>query len=509
MSNRPRATSYVEVDVVTLLSGLIRKLRFLIVFICIVAAVTFFALDRIEPIYQSHATILVQVGESAATLTAGSDGGRTDAILDQEAIASHVQFIQSGDLAKRVSRNLHLASRAEFNPALAQPSMVDTWLARSGLANDEDDTTVEERVLKAYYAKLATHALGKSGVIGIDFWSTDPELAANAANAIAEGYVAIQRTAKRETATDVRIISRAAPSSKPAFPKKVQMTAMTTVAALILGIAIILLRELASGWPVRRVGFHRASPTVSGIVPVDHQARSMDDRSARRIMPCEPTLVPALVDRVEESVAAIAGEIDDGDAKRILVTLAEGCEENGRPLAAVALARVLARTEARVVVVDLRSDDANTISMGEAGGDLPGFTQLLDGKASFAQVIFRDRGSRVHFIPAGRSPPTPEVLDDERVETVLSALTLTYDYVILDVPDDMIAVAGPGSDVAVVVSQYGAADPRTESALDRVEAVTDATIQLLVVDSTREEAGADALGVLEPAWGKATTDEAA
>ena len=31
-------------------------------------------------------------------------------------------------------------------------------------------------------------------------------------------------------------------------------------------------------------------------------------------------------------------------------------------------------------------------------------TDLYAGDASFAQVIFRDRKSRAHFIPAGRKP---------------------------------------------------------------------------------------------------------
>ena len=95
------------------------------------------------------------------------------------------------------------------------------------------------------------------------------------------------------------------------------------------------------------------------------------------------------------------------------MTLAEGTDGDGRPLAAVALARALARTDARVVLVDFRGDGADAASMGE-GADLPGFSDLFDGEASFAQVIFRDRNSRVHFIPSGRKPLTPELASDER-----------------------------------------------------------------------------------------------
>ncbi len=280
---------------------------------------------------------------------------------------------------------------------------------------------------------------------------------------------------------DARIISRAAVSNVPSFPKKGPMTVMAAVAALILSIAFILLRELASGRPLRPVQFPELLPVVPDAMPIGGHLRWADDHSVRRMMPNEPTLAPNLVDHVEELLTAIAGEIIADRAKRVLVTLAEGSDENGRPLAAVALARALARADIRAVVVDFRGDDANAISMGEAG-DLPGFSDLFDGGASFAQVIFRDRRSRVHFIPAGRQPLAPELLTDERLETILSALALTYDCVVLDASDAMIATLGPTANLAVVVSEVGAADPRTKAAFDRIKAVSGAKTLLLMVD---------------------------
>jgi septum formation inhibitor-activating ATPase MinD len=198
-------------------------------------------------------------------------------------------------------------------------------------------------------------------------------------------------------------------------------------------------------------------------------------------MPNEPTLAPEMVDRVEESLRSIAGEIVTAGQKRVLVTLAEGSDSDGRPLGAVALARALARTDARVVLVDFRGDGADAQSMGE-GSDLPGFSDLFDGEASFAQVIFRDRKSRVHFIPAGRKPLSAGLLDPEHLETMLAALTLTYDFVLIDAGDEMIPGIGPGCGVAMVVSEFSAADPRTTNAFDRVTAISDARILLLVVD---------------------------
>jgi succinoglycan biosynthesis transport protein ExoP len=706
MDNRSAALTDVEIDVGALLSSLIRKLPYLIVFLGIVAVGTYVGLGQIPPVYKSEATVLIETGESDLTRTPDSGAGQAGNLpLDEQAIASQVQLIRSRDLAETVAKKLDLASRPEFDPTLAPPSALDEFLARYGLGGQPTDSSPEERVLHAYYDRLSVYTVDRSRVIGVDFSSTDPKLAAAAANAIAEGYIALQRDAKRSVTSDAaaflssqiddlrgkvvaaeakvedfrsrndlftsggqdaatlpeqqladlnsqlssvraervaaeakaaqiraaldaggtpnvpdvvnspliqrlveqqvalksqiaqlsatlgpqhprmkelnaqvadlngqitaearkvldsaeaetklaaaredeinrsladlkaaaarandagvqlralereaaaqrdlldsylrryrealareqtdylpadaRVISQAAVSIEPDFPKKVPMTAAVTVMALILAIAFVLLRELASGRPMRRVVFAGPVPMVPDAIPVDGHLRWADDHSVRRMMPSEPTLAPALIDRVEQSLAAIASDIVHREVKRIVVTLAEGCEDDGRPLAAVALARALARTEARVVVVDFRGDDADAVSMGE-GGSLPGFTDLVDGEASFAQVIFRDRKSRVHFIPAGQRPLEAELIAGERLETILSALTLTYDYVVLDARDDMIAGLAPGSGVAVVVSEFGAADPRTRSAFDRIKAVSEADIQLLVVDagSARDE----------------------
>jgi uncharacterized protein involved in exopolysaccharide biosynthesis len=288
---------------------------------------------------------------------------------------------------------------------------------------------------------------------------------------------ALAREQGNDLPADARVISRAAVSMQPDFPKKIPMTAAATFAALILAIAFILLRELASGRPMRRVVL--GPQAIAAADPA--RARRGDEQGVHRVTPVEPTLVPEMIDRVEESLKDITHRVIESGQKRILVTLAEGSDSDGRPLGAVALARALARTDARVVLVDFRGDGADATSMGE-GTDLPGFSDLFDGDASFAQVIFRDRKSRVHFIPAGRKPLTRGVLDDERLETVLSALTLTYDYVLLDATDEMIPAIGAGCGVAMVVSEFGAGDPRTMTAFHRVRDVSEAETMLLVVD---------------------------
>ena len=91
-------------------------------------------------------------------------------------------------------------------------------------------------------------------------------------------------------------------------------------------------------------------------------------------------------------------------------------------------------------------------------------------------MIFRDRRSRAHFIPAGLQPIRPEALSGERLATLLAALDHTYDHVVIDCPDDAIAGMAPGADAALVASEYVNADPRTVRAVARIAKVSAARI---------------------------------
>jgi succinoglycan biosynthesis transport protein ExoP len=710
MNMRPIPQSAdVEIDVRALFRSILRALQYIVVIALLVGAATYFLLSRIPPEYRSEATVLIQTGESDLTRTGAGAG--SDAILDQEAVASQVQLIRSRDLARAVAAKLQLQTRPEFDPALEGGSLIGNLMAMVGLSKDPLGASVEERVLDRFVEKLDVYAVDKSRVIVIGFSSRDPKLAAEVPNEVAAEYIALQRSVKRDTTADAtkwlqaeiddlrtkvrdaeakvetfrssndlfsgggatpstlpqqqlsdlnaelarvragradaeakttqiraaikagtalsqsdvinspliqrlveqqvalraslaqlsatllpahprvrelraqvadldkqveneaqkvlagleaeaslsrsredeilrsltglktvtatangaevqlralereaaaqrdlldtylrryrealsrqngdylpadaRIISRAAQPIQPYFPKKPQMSAAAAIGAGLLMIAFIVIRELASGRPMRRQTPH----PVPAAVPAADAAgqRWSDDSAVRRMMPAGPTIAPPVIDRVEESLKSIAGEIVAIRAKRVIVTLAEESDANGRPLAAVALARAIARIDVRPVVIDFRGDGANSLSMGETA-ELPGFSDLFAGGASFAQAIFRDRRSRVHFIPAGLGP-LPEDLAGERMNAILQALDLTYDHVILDAGNDLIPVLAPEATVAVVVSEHGNEDTRTQEAFARVTSVSAAKIMLLVVDPAPDEEPATEAADIEP-----------
>ena len=76
--------------------------------------------------------------------------------------------------------------------------MLKVVLSLFGIGRDPGSMTKEERTLESYYDRLNVYAVEKSRVIGIDFLSNDPDLAARVANSIAETYLKMQQTAKQD-----------------------------------------------------------------------------------------------------------------------------------------------------------------------------------------------------------------------------------------------------------------------------------------------------------------------
>lgn len=287
---------------------------------------------------------------------------------------------------------------------------------------------------------------------------------------------------------DARVISRASVPLEPSFPRRLPITIAATVALLLLAIAFILIRELMSGRALRRIVFD-PGPLVGHAAPVDGRLRWSEGGDVRRLMPAEPTLAPGAAPDAPDTLRELVDRIVDSHAKRVVISLAEA-PVNGRPLAAVSLARQLSRRGNRVLLIDLHSDGADGNAMAASKETLPGFSDLYAGEASFAQAIFRDRQSRAHLIPRGISALPVDLAGTERFATILDALDHTYEHILLDV-DQELAVSLAGSASAVVlVTESEASDPRTTRAYDALTAASSAEKVMLLIADVRPNGSA-------------------
>src|SRR5262247_1183200 len=187
-----------ELDLGAVGRALMRKKLWVIMPTLVVAALAFVTVNLVSPRYRSEARLLIEGRENVFLRPEAEKLAERERPVDPEAVSSQVQLVLSRDLARKVIRDLKLAERPEFDPAAHGVSILRHMLGLAGLAKDPLRMSAEERVLEAYYERLTAFAVDKSRVIAVEFSSSDPDLAAKAANAIAEAYLALQQGAKQD-----------------------------------------------------------------------------------------------------------------------------------------------------------------------------------------------------------------------------------------------------------------------------------------------------------------------
>jgi exopolysaccharide transport family protein len=197
MSGVQSSAADIDVDLGRLFGSLLSHWK-RIVFVAL--AVTGLALAlalQATPLYRGETRILIEPRESVFTRPETSAADDRP-LLDEEGIASQVQVITSTDLLKAVARKLNLARLPEFDDA-ADMSILERLLVVAGLKADPNEILPEERVLKTFREKLEVYSVENSRVIVIAMSSSDPKLAAEISNALADEYIAMQGAAKLQS----------------------------------------------------------------------------------------------------------------------------------------------------------------------------------------------------------------------------------------------------------------------------------------------------------------------
>ena len=195
----PAGNSETDLDLPALGAALWRKRRLIIIPTLLAALGAYAAVQLVTPKYSSETRIFIE-GRGNVYLRPDADRTINDPTIDAEAVTSQAQIILSRDLAIEVIKKLNLGALPEFDPTLNGVSPLRSLLGLLGLTKDPLSMTHEERVLNSYYDRLSVSPLEKSRIINIDFLSSDPELAAKVANAIADAYLVRQREAQEDQA---------------------------------------------------------------------------------------------------------------------------------------------------------------------------------------------------------------------------------------------------------------------------------------------------------------------
>jgi uncharacterized protein involved in exopolysaccharide biosynthesis len=642
-ADRPAAAQAGELDFLAIGQALARKRSWIIVPTVLAAVLSITAVNMITPRYKSEVRILID-GRENIFLRPNGERAEDRNALDAEAVTSQVQLLLSRDLARDIIKKNRLAELPEFDPVLRGFSPLKSLLALIGIGRDPLSLTPEERVLDAYSERFAAYAVDKSRVIVIEFQSRDPDLAAQVANSIADGYLVLQQGARRDQAksagqwlsgeieslrkkvadaesrvedfrsksslfvgtnnttlsnqqmgelntqlnnaralksdaeskarliremlqtgkpiesadvlnselirrlseqrvtlraqlaeqsstlldnhprikelkaqladldrqirdeasklsrsldndariaggrveslnasldqlkklassangqdvqlralereakaqrdllesylakyreattrenieaapADGRIISRASVSNSPAYPKKLPIVLIATLATLMLATGTIVTGELL------RMTIPRAAAafgSASASAPVRVPASGGFATSAER-MPASDSFAAPIAPDIEsefDEVEQLAGQLLAAGAAARKVTILGTASSQSITQTALTIARLIARS-AKVIVVDLTATSP-TISAVSVDPNAPGLAELMQGEASFTQVITKDRLSRAQLVSSGRPGSDRTLLQSPRLGLAIDALLNVYDHVLLD-----------------------------------------------------------------------------
>jgi polysaccharide biosynthesis transport protein len=270
------------------------------------------------------------------------------------------------------------------------------------------------------------------------------EREAKAQRDLLESYLAKYREANtRENLeaapADGRIISRASVSNTPAYPKKLPIVLIATLATLMLSTGAIVTGELFRMTAPRAVAAFASAPaavrvpaaaaSVAVTEPEPEFEPELEPEPAAESAAVASSPAPDMMSTLSE-IERLADDLRDAGAAARKITVLGTASNESITLTALTIARLIAGN-AKVVVVDLVAASP-TISAVSVDPTAPGLAELMLGEASFAQIITRDRLSRVHLVSSGRSGSDPALLQSPRLGLAIDALLRVYDHVVLD-----------------------------------------------------------------------------
>ena len=274
--------------------------------------------------------------------------------------------------------------------------------------------------------------------------------------------------ARQETVampSDGRIVSQAVVPSQPTFPKKVPVLIFATLSGFVLSLSFVVGAELLSGRAFVPLASNQAGSTQMGpkSQPLPGHFNTAVGQACVRPPPKAafnpssgfvPDLIGPIQHRIEQTPSA--------SGLCVLVT-------GDQPLAfaqGLTLARNLAQSK-DVVLLDLEGKSADQFGLSALRRGA-GIVQLLEGEASFSEVIRRDRQPQLHLVGRGQGGMlTPSDLD-----MIVDTLTDHYDHLVILAPhpehSDLTLSLAPLADFVVLVPDSGEDEAQLKSIVQTI-----------------------------------------
>jgi len=237
-----------------------------------------------------------------------------------------------------------------------------------------------------------------------------------------------------------RIISHAQISTIPSFPKKGPIIILAFLAALMVGCTIAFLMEMLA-IPVTAINVApvpKADYVKPAIAPKTSPAPGRKFNGPAKVSVAgyltpvyADTAVALTPDPVVFGPIVHALESNKLATNARCILMATDSHHKGDMPAIIDLARALAHMEHSVLLIDANFRNPElTKALGQNGG--AGLSDLLQGHATFTDVIVCDQNSKAHVMFAGTNPAEARsLLGAEPMDTLLEALASAYEFILI------------------------------------------------------------------------------
>lgn len=201
----------------------LRRSRLVLLTLLVLNSIAILAVYHVKPRYTAEATLIIGPRQAQVLDLKGVLAGLTG---ESDVIESEIQVLRSRRIARAIVQQLHLDQNPEFNPKLWEPGLLTrlrdnayawwnalltrlppSWrllapaTASSSAFSADATNTVSARdplalTIDTVLRHLWVTPKGRSRVLAVAFDSSDPVLAAAAANAVADAYMADQLKTK-------------------------------------------------------------------------------------------------------------------------------------------------------------------------------------------------------------------------------------------------------------------------------------------------------------------------
>lgn len=222
---------------------------------------------------------------------------------------------------------------------------------------------------------------------------------------------------KSSTISNSRLLDSAVQNPLPIKPKRKLIVLVGVILGLIVGLALAFLREFFNNTIKNSDDIEKlCSIPLYGIIPQNKNKKTskLVDEAYRAIR----TNLQFLPKHEKSEVIAITSSVSG----------------EGKTTISASLARIIAQTNKKVIVLDLDLRKASLHKEFNIPNNI-GISNYLTNQNSLEEVIHHDETTNVDIITTGTLPPNPsELVLTDNMKEFIKILKEKYDYIIFDTP---------------------------------------------------------------------------